>query len=734
MGIRRRRFDIRGELSRVLGAIDEALDRAWAALAGGNRFARLIGVQSQGLGTIRAGWSWLAERGQRSAAIGGWRPDFRLRGRRLGIKGRLFYAFAAVSLMTVIASIVASMLFSQVGALLKGVATKDIPEVIATLELARETQSLAAGAPGLLDAASQAQRAQKLKALQDLQGAVRQRLDALAVLDAGRRSIEHLLQLNAALNDKLAGLDGFVDAGLGLRQSRAAAEQEIAATHAKLLEILNAALATEQSAINIITTTPESTDPGDASTDPDETPLALIHRRMLLAKNLTVLETEINSASALLLRAARAADTATVEASRKEFVALGGQIAHQIVVVETLAPTIGLHAAAEPLLAQGKNGASLFDTRINELDAGQAGQKILTEATGIIAELTTEVGHEVDAVRQATDAATARSNAAVGFGTLVMLVIASISVVGAFLFVWLYIGRNLVARLVGFERSMTRIAGGELTAEITGTQLGDEIGRMAQALEIFRDGLVRANALLAEQARERDEKQARAASVEAMIGGFDTSASTALAAVAEAVSDMQGSAERMASATKRVAAQAGEAATASTQAAANVETVAAATEELSSSVGEIGGQVAESTRIAEQAVAEVARSQATVTELSQSAQKIGDVVKLISDIARQTNLLALNATIEAARAGEAGRGFAVVASEVKLLAKQTAEATKAITEQVTAIRESTGQAVGTIKSIGGIIDRIATIATGVAAAVEQQGAATQEIARNIQQA
>jgi len=121
-----------------------------------------------------------------------------------------------------------------------------------------------------------------------------------------------------------------------------------------------------------------------------------------------------------------------------------------------------------------------------------------------------------------------------------------------------------------------------------------------------------------------------------------------------------------------------------------------------------------------------------VQGLSAAAQKIGDVVKLISDIASQTNLLALNATIEAARAGEAGKGFAVVASEVKGLANQTAKATEEISAQVAAMQGATSEAVTAIQGIGGTIGTINEIATTIAAAVEEQGAATQEIARNVQ--
>src|SRR6185312_15692244 len=119
---------------------------------------------------------------------------------------------------------------------------------------------------------------------------------------------------------------------------------------------------------------------------------------------------------------------------------------------------------------------------------------------------------------------------------------------------------------------------------------------------------------------------------------------------------------------------------------------------------------------------------------AKAATRIGDVVELINTIAGQTNLLALNATIEAARAGEAGRGFAVVASEVKALAEQTAKATGEISQQIAGIQNATHESVGAIKEIGDTIGKMSEIASTIAAAVEEQGAATQEISRNVQRA
>ena len=175
-------------------------------------------------------------------------------------------------------------------------------------------------------------------------------------------------------------------------------------------------------------------------------------------------------------------------------------------------------------------------------------------------------------------------------------------------------------------------------------------------------------------------------------------------------------------------------ASASEESSTNVQSVASATDEMAASVSEISRQVQESSRIAIEAVAQAQKTDARISELSQAAGRIGDVIKLITAVAEQTNLLALNATIEAARAGEAGKGFAVVAQEVKQLASQTAKATDEIRGQIAGMQAATHESVAAIKEIGDTIERISQIATTVAAAVEEQGASTHEIARNVQQA
>jgi methyl-accepting chemotaxis protein len=288
--------------------------------------------------------------------------------------------------------------------------------------------------------------------------------------------------------------------------------------------------------------------------------------------------------------------------------------------------------------------------------------------------------------------------------------------------------------VVRMTEIMRRLAGHDLAVQIEGVGRKDEIGNMANAVQVFKDSMIQADQLAAEQKAEQGRKEQRQQAIEGYIASFEKSVAGALGTLASASTELGSTAKTMTSTAEETSKQATTVAAASEQASTNVQTVASATEELSSSISEIGRQVTQSTRIAGKAVEEASTTNNAVKALAATAQKIGDVVKLINDIAGQTNLLALNATIEAARAGEAGKGFAVVASEVKSLATQTAKATEEIAGQVTAIQTATQESAVRIEGISKTIGEMNEIATTIAAAVEEQGAATQEIARNVQQA
>ena len=289
---------------------------------------------------------------------------------------------------------------------------------------------------------------------------------------------------------------------------------------------------------------------------------------------------------------------------------------------------------------------------------------------------------------------------------------------------------NVCRPVLALAGQMRRVAAHELNLQVLGRDRRDEVGDMAQALEQFRQGLVEAERVAAAQEADHATKDRHTARVAQLVAGFDGSVGGVLQTLKSAAVELDATARSMSGIAADTTRQAGGSAEGARQATANVQTVAASAEELAASLREIAHQVGRSTQIVGQATEEARATDANVTELSEAASRIGEVVQLISSIAGQTNLLALNATIEAARAGEAGRGFAVVAAEVKALANQTGRATEDIARQITAIQGSTGRAVEAIGRINVAIAAVSEVASGIAAAVEQQSAAVGEISRS----
>ncbi|MCJ2129835.1 methyl-accepting chemotaxis protein [Methylobacterium sp. E-045] len=315
-------------------------------------------------------------------------------------------------------------------------------------------------------------------------------------------------------------------------------------------------------------------------------------------------------------------------------------------------------------------------------------------------------------------------------GIVGIVVAVLLSVLSAFMII-----RGVSRGIDSVVQPMQALAAGDLSVTIPHQNVRTEIGRIADAVQVFKDGLNRMKALEDENALARAGADAqRKAAMRSMADGFESAIGGIIQSVSSSATELQATAQSMAGTATETAAQSTGVAAAAEQAAANVTTVAAAAEELGSSVQEIGRQVSASASLAHVAVEETARTALLVKDLNSAVAKIGDVVTMISAIAGQTNLLALNATIEAARAGESGRGFAVVAAEVKELANQTARATEEIGGHIASVQGSTDQAVSAIGSITTRIQEISAVATTIAAAVEEQGAATQEIVRNVSQA
>lgn len=309
------------------------------------------------------------------------------------------------------------------------------------------------------------------------------------------------------------------------------------------------------------------------------------------------------------------------------------------------------------------------------------------------------------------------------------IVAALLSVMAIIVLMHILVRKLVTVPVLGMTDAMSRLASGDKNVAIPSSDKEDEIGSMAHAVQVFKENAIEMDRLSQEnkRAQERTEQERRKA-LEDMAVAFEEEVSGIVIHVKEAASSLQVLAQGMSEAAGVVGQNAENASGAAMSITSNVEAVAASSEELSASVDEISRQVNTSSEQARLAADTSQDATQNVESLSNKVTEISEIVGLISDIATQTNLLALNATIEAARAGEAGKGFAVVASEVKNLANQTAKATEQIEIQINNVVGATQETVQGISKINHAINGVQETSSAIAAAIEEQGAATREIA------
>ena len=292
--------------------------------------------------------------------------------------------------------------------------------------------------------------------------------------------------------------------------------------------------------------------------------------------------------------------------------------------------------------------------------------------------------------------------------------------------------RRTFRPLDALRETMSALVAGNLATPVPAAGRLDEIGRMASAVQVFKDGLITARRADEEKRIEQAAAERRQQAMNQHTQDFGASISGVMSSLASAADTIRQSVETMSQAGSAVHEKAGGTAVSAVQSSEQLAAVAAAVEQMTASIEGISQQVAAASEVARQAVLQAEAGQSSIKGLSDATSRIGHVVNLISSIAGQTNLLALNATIEAARAGDAGKGFAVVAGEVKILAAQTTKATGEIGDQIAAIQSATEDAVTAMGQIGGIITKMEHVSAAIASAVEEQGVTTRAIATSVQ--
>ena len=640
---------------------------------------------------------------------------------RWGVRGSLFAAFAAIAGMAIVISAGAGMVLDHLSGTMMDLSGRDIPRLAASLQLAAQSASLAGQGPALLASRSEEGLNERARKMKETQAVTLEKLGEIIELGADKAVVD-------ALGETVKNIDEMIKSlGAAARE-----RLEAAAQHEKQYDALRSAQAGFVAAAAPAMTDAQaqiSSILEQAKLSPDDAAQAA---RAVDHLGSAVASSHLMASEMIAALSANGSDT--LEAIEKEFKATQARVKSSLDLLPKNARNAALRDAALKLLALGEGKTSVFKLRQKELDANDYGQVALEESRKLNVGLGISVKQLVDGVQTETDASTWQARKEISLATTVMLALGGLTFIGSALFVWLYVGRNILRRIGSLQRSMQLLSDGDLESEIYRSSQHDEIAAMANALQIFRESMIEARALGADQDKDRIAKAERTSRMEARIVEFEATVRTALDSLQKSANSMQSTAQSMSATADQSSALVNAVASAAEETSVNVQTVSSGTEELSSSISEIGRQVVASAQIARKAVDEAGQTDATMQGLAENAGRISVVVDLIQTIASQTNLLALNATIEAARAGEAGRGFAVVASEVKSLANQTAKATDEIRSQIANMQTVTTSAVSAIRNISQTISEINEVTTAIAAAVEEQGAATREIARNIQHA
>jgi methyl-accepting chemotaxis protein len=627
------------------------------------------------------------------------------------IRARLYLAFGFAAALTIVGSSISYYEFVRIGATTQKLVSRSLPTTVLSLQLAERASSLVSWAPRLMTAQDDAARFETSKRIDQQAQSFSTNIKSLKELgiwgsDAISKGRDDLLARLAVLNET-------VTHRLQISNERQALAASIRVTHDALLDALAPAI--DDANFDMMAKTGQVQ---IVSLD------ALIETVRWLAE----IESQANLLSGLLTEASLVDDTSRFQPLRDQINVASQKIGTNLSAIKNADQRNKVAEAYKQLASIGGDDG-IIALRKYELDRQHDAQLAFETAQWDAAQLKQVVDELVQQQSRAAQDISERVDRQLYSGRLILIVISLVAITVAMLVAWLYVGRNIAARLGSLSAAMRRIADGELNVQI---QDGghDEIATMTRALLFFRQATAEVTFARQKESEEAKNLESRRRRVDSATHNFEGAISSVVQTLDRAAKALDSSAKSMADTASRNQQQARATAAASQEATANVESVAAGAEEIARSIEHIAERVANSADVASHAADQAQAITDAVEGLSASVSEISEFSKLIRNIADQTNLLALNATIEAARAGEAGRGFAVVAQEVKGLAAQAANATEQITRQISTIEATTSQSIQTMKSIATTILKLNALANDVASAVRDQDAVTQEIARN----
>lgn len=659
-----------------------------------------------------------------------------------GIGKRLMLAFGIVATFSVLVSFVAWQTLSHLSNHQKALTSRDVPAITGALILDNRASRLIAAAPLLNFAESQSERLAHKGDIQNILDQARLLTDDLGPLVADQQAIIQLSDLFAKLEDVIIELDQHVSNRIAITEKRRLLSVELGKIRNrinKLVEPLSSSITDDLVAnsdgwYEVLEETITLAKSGVYS-EPDVTELEIApiravsyHSAVLGYKN------EMTVMVGLLSEGGQSETLADVKKIQKAFKASLLALVEPMGVLSEGGDISKLQKLLTKVMTLGDRGIldkNILKLRVEELKLQKQETALIEKSRQYSVELADAVSQIVTQVEKDMEVTIVNNDQTSQQTIITLAIMAAMALILSAAIGWIYVARNLIARLSRLGTSMTNLAKGDLSVRVNRNGR-DEISRMGAALAVLRNGLRDADRLKLVQEKERasllQEKKQHAAQ---LADEFDNSVGSAMGVLFESVGNVREKAGHMNEKSQQTLVETEEVSEASRDISKDIALVASSTEELSASIGLIRQKVEESSAVSSEAVGFATKMDQHITRLEDGANEIENVIALINSIADKTNLLALNATIEAARAGDAGKGFAVVASEVKGLANQTSTAIEDIRDIIGKLQGEVSETVLINKDIFGIIEKIDHHASNIAAAIDQQTTATAEISQTV---